>query len=131
MRLYHILLPFGTKLDFNSPTTNTTLYTAYIDKVQYQCAAVELPSVDILYGTNMLEATIDCDFSYQNSAPIYYYHPDHLGLAGPPTRLCRVGERRSNEAPQTAPRFHFADFVTQIKINIMAVHGKEQILQKI
>ena len=41
-----------------------------------------------------------------------YYHPDHLGLAGPPTRLCRVGERRSKEAPQTALRFHFADFVT-------------------
>ncbi len=31
---------------------------------------------------------------------------------GPPTRLCRVGERRSKEAPQTALRFHFADFVT-------------------
>ena len=31
---------------------------------------------------------------------------------GSPTRLCRVGERRSKEAPQTASRFHFADFVT-------------------
>ncbi|MBQ9426696.1 MAG: hypothetical protein IJU36_03605 [Paludibacteraceae bacterium] len=44
--------------------------------------------------------------SYQNSAPIYYYHPDHLGIVGPPTRLC------DPLGPQTAPRFHFADFVT-------------------
>ncbi len=71
--------PFGTMSDYSSTTINTTFDAGYIDKVQYQCAAIELPSVDILYGTNMLEATIDCDVSYQNSAPIYYYHPDHLG----------------------------------------------------
>lgn len=26
--------------------------------------------------------------SYQNSAPIYYYHPDHWGIVGTPARLC-------------------------------------------
>ncbi|MBQ9427185.1 MAG: hypothetical protein IJU36_06100 [Paludibacteraceae bacterium] len=71
--------PFGTMSDYSSTTINTTFDAGYIGKVQYQCGAIELPSVDILYVTNMLEATIDCDVSYQNSAPIYYYHPDHLG----------------------------------------------------
>ena len=71
--------PFGTMSDYSSTSINTTFDAGYIGKVQYQCGAVELPSMDILYGTNMLEATIDCDVSYQNSAPIYYYHPDHLG----------------------------------------------------
>ena len=59
MRLYYILLPFGMKSDYNSTTTNTTFDAGYIGKVQYQCGAVELPSVDILFGTNVIGTARD------------------------------------------------------------------------
>ncbi len=71
--------PFGEKSDYNSPTTNTTPINGYEERVQYDCTPVELPRVDILHSTDMLGYTINCDYSYQNDAPVYYYHPDHLG----------------------------------------------------
>ena len=71
--------PFGEKSDYNSPTKDTTPINGYEEKVQYDCAPVELPRVDILHSTDMLGYTINCDYSYQNDAPVYYYHPDHLG----------------------------------------------------
>ena len=77
--LSHEIYPFGVKADFNMPTTNTTPIYGYEEKVQYSCTPVELPGIELLYQTDMLQSTINCEYSGQGEAPAYYYHSDHLG----------------------------------------------------
>ena len=71
--------PFGNEKEISSPTTNITFDNGFNQYVQYSCNPIYLPKVDVIYDTKLLTSTIECEYSYQNSAPVYYYHPDHLG----------------------------------------------------
>ncbi len=71
--------PFGDEKGISSPTTNVTLDENYDQYVQYSCTPVFLPEVDVLYNQDMIKTAIGCGYSGQNEAPVYYYHPDHLG----------------------------------------------------
>ncbi|MBQ9426737.1 MAG: RHS repeat-associated core domain-containing protein [Paludibacteraceae bacterium] len=71
--------PFGDEKEISSPTTNVAFDEDYDQHVQYSCNPIYLPEVDVLSAQDMLKHTINCVFSYQNNAPVYYYHPDHLG----------------------------------------------------
>jgi RHS repeat-associated protein len=71
--------PFGDEKGISSPTTNVAFDEDYDQHVQYSCNPIYLPEVDVLFAQDMLKHTINCVFSYQNNAPVYYYHTDHLG----------------------------------------------------
>ena len=71
--------PFGDEKEISSPTTNVAFDEDYDQHVQYSCNPIYLPEVDVLSAQDMLKHTINCVFSYQNNAPVYYYHTDHLG----------------------------------------------------
>ena len=71
--------PFGIGSDVSQKTLNVAYNDELDDYVQYNCSFVELPSVTILNSHDMLDNTMNCYDSYQNDAPVYYYHSDHLG----------------------------------------------------